>query len=114
MAKAALSPSALLSLFHFRSRSANIGQADIQRVLPMSQLDAQSGQYWKTRTVNEAQLQGYTVLRLTCACGRTTDYPLVLLLQRKNVTRYTFLGNIAFRCKQCGNREPQISVRLRP
>ena len=77
----------------------------------MSQLDAQSDQYWRTRTINEAQLQGASALRLTCDCGRITDYPLVLLLQRRNVTRQTFLGNISFRCKQCGNRQPRIAVR---
>jgi hypothetical protein len=77
----------------------------------MSQLDPQSDQYWRTRTINDAQLQGASALRLTCDCGRITDYPLVLLLQRRNVTRYTFLGNISFRCKQCGNRQPRIAVR---
>ena len=65
---------------------------------------------WRTRTINEAQLQGYTSLRLTCACGRITDYPFTLLLQRRGVTRYTFLGNIAFKCKKCGGKEPTIGV----
>jgi hypothetical protein len=69
------------------------------------------GDYWRTRTINEAQLQGYTGLRLTCSsCGHVTDYPFVLLLQRRGVTRHSFLGNIRFKCKQCGNKEPQIGV----
>ena len=46
----------------------------------MSHLDQQADGYWRTRTINEAQSQGYTFLRLTCPCGRITDYPLVLLL----------------------------------
>ena len=77
----------------------------------MSQPDSQSDQYWRTRTVNEAQLQGYTSLRLTCACGRITDYPFTLLLQRRGVTRYSFLGNIRFRCKNCGGKDITIGVR---
>jgi len=67
--------------------------------------------YWRIRTVNEAQVQGYTSLRLTCTCGRLTDYPFTLLLQRRGVTRYTFLGNIRFRCKQCGGKNITIGVR---
>ena len=51
-------------------------------------------QYWRSRTINEAQLQGYTGLRLTCGCGRITDYPFTLLLQRQTVTRHNFIGNI--------------------
>jgi len=67
--------------------------------------------YWRTRTINEAQLQSYTALRLTCgACGRITDCPFVLLLQRQGITRHSFLGNIRFRCKQCGSKEPQVGV----
>jgi len=37
-------------------------------------------EYWKTLTVAEA-MKDYSSLRLTCACGRITDYPFVLLLQ---------------------------------
>jgi hypothetical protein len=66
--------------------------------------------YWRSRTINEAQLEGHASVRLTCSCGRVTDYPFVLLLQRRNVTRHTFLGNIRFKCKQCGGREPSIGV----
>ena len=71
----------------------------------------QADRYWRTRTINEAQLQGYTFLRLTCPCGRITDYPLALLLQRRGVTRYSFLGNVPFKCKKCGGTKPQISMR---
>ena len=38
--------------------------------------------YWRTRTVAEA-MKDYAFLRLTCECGRITDYPFTLLLQRK-------------------------------
>ena len=38
--------------------------------------------YWRTRTVAEA-MKDYAFLRLTCACGRITDYPFTLLLQRR-------------------------------
>ena len=65
--------------------------------------------YWRTRTVAEA-MKDYAFLRLTCACGRISDYPFTLLLQRKGVSRDTFLGNIRFRCKNCGGKEIKISV----
>src|SRR5262245_31900875 len=68
----------------------------------MSELSRKADQYWRSRTINEAQLQGYTGLRLTCGCGRITDYPFTLLLQRRGVTRHKFIGNIRFRCKNCG------------
>jgi hypothetical protein len=74
-------------------------------------IDQQANQYWRTRTINEPQVQGYTSLRLTCACGRITDYPFTLLLQRWGVTRYSFLGNVPFKCKKCGGKVPQIGVR---
>jgi len=54
--------------------------------------------FWRNRTVAEAMRRGYMFLRLTCGCGRITDYPFTLLLQRKGVSRNTFLGNIGFRC----------------
>jgi hypothetical protein len=41
----------------------------------MSELSRKADQYWRSRTINEAQLLGYTGLRLTCGCGRITDYP---------------------------------------
>ncbi len=40
--------------------------------------------YWRTRTIAEA-LGNYAFLRLTCNCGRITDYPFPLLLQRKRL-----------------------------
>ena len=43
--------------------------------------------YWRTRTIAEAEDQGYSHLRLTCTCGRITDYPFTLLLQRQGVSR---------------------------
>jgi hypothetical protein len=55
--------------------------------------------YWRTRTVAEA-MKDYAFLRLTCACGRITDYPFPLLLQRPGVSRDSFIGNIRFRCKK--------------
>jgi hypothetical protein len=66
--------------------------------------------YWRTRSVGETIDQGYTSLRLTCECGRITDYPFTLLLQRKGVNRTTFIGNIRFRCKSCGGKEIKIGV----
>ena len=66
--------------------------------------------YWRTRTIAEAADQGYTFLRLTCSCGRITDYPFTLLLQRQGVSRDTFIGNIRFRCKKCGGKELTIGV----
>src|SRR6266498_1794137 len=67
--------------------------------------------YWTTRCVGEAIDQGYTFLRLTCECGRITDYPFALLLQRKGISRDTFIGNIRFRCKNCGGKDVSIGVR---
>ena len=77
----------------------------------MSALDRKADDYWRTRTINEPQLQGYTSLRLTYRCGRITDYPFTLLLQRPGVTRHSFIGNIRFRCKSCGGKEISIGVR---
>ncbi len=77
----------------------------------MSQGRVEIDQYWRTRTINEAQLQGYSCLRLTCGCGRITDYPFVLLLQRRGVTRHSFIGNIRFRCKECGGKDITVGVR---
>ncbi len=42
--------------------------------------------------------------------GRITDYPFTLLLQRQGVTRYSFFGNVPFKCKKCGGTKPQIGV----
>src|SRR5262245_31593422 len=78
----------------------------------VSELTRKADQYWRSRTINEAQLQGYTSLRLTCGCGRITDYPFTLLLQRQGVTRHNFIGNIRFRCKNCGGKDVAIGVRF--
>jgi hypothetical protein len=42
--------------------------------------------YWRTRCVGEAMDQGYTFLRLTCNCGRITDFPFPLPLRRRDVS----------------------------
>jgi hypothetical protein len=48
-----------------------------------------------TRTIVEAQAQGYTHLRATCSgCGRISDLPWPLLIRRRGTSRETFLGNI--------------------
>jgi hypothetical protein len=59
-------------------------------IAAMSELDG----FWRTRCVGEAIDQGYAFLRLTCGCGRITDYPFTLMLQRKGVSRDTFIGKI--------------------
>jgi hypothetical protein len=67
--------------------------------------------YWRTRTIAEAQGQGYTHLRATCAgCGRITDIPLRMLLGRPRVTPESFIGNLPLRCHRCGNTAPDIGV----
>jgi 5-methylcytosine-specific restriction endonuclease McrA len=68
--------------------------------------------HWRTRSIGEAQEQGYTHLRATCpGCGRIADVPWPLLLGRKGTNRNTFLGNIPLRCQRCGNAAPIIGVR---
>ncbi len=66
--------------------------------------------YWRNRCVGEAIDQGYTFLRLTCSCGRITDFPFPLLLHRRGVSRDTFIGNIGFRCQKCGSTSPLIGA----
>ena len=67
--------------------------------------------HWRTRTIGEAQEQGYTHLRATCSgCNRIADVPWPLVLGRKGTTRMTLLGNIPLRCQRCGNMEPAIGV----
>ena len=66
--------------------------------------------YWRTRTRVEEAMKDYAFLRLTCECGRITDYPFTLLLQRKGVSRESFIGNIRFRCKKCEGKELKIGV----
>jgi hypothetical protein len=71
----------------------------------------ESGMWWRTRTVAEGMATG-TFLRLSCGCGRITDYPFSLLLQqRRDVTRDTFIGNIAFKGGNCGRTDPTLDVR---
>ncbi len=43
---------------------------------------------WRTRTIAEAQEQGYSHLRAVCSgCGRITDIPWLLLLHRPGIIR---------------------------
>ncbi len=68
--------------------------------------------FWRSRTIAEAQGQGYTHLRATCPkCGRIADVPWPLLIGRKGTNRNTFLRNIPLRCQRCGNSSPVIGVR---
>jgi hypothetical protein len=68
--------------------------------------------YWRTRSIAEAQAEGYTHLRATCPdCGRIADVPWPLLIGRRGTTRDTLLGNIPLRCQGCGNATPTIGVR---
>src|SRR5438034_7206195 len=63
--------------------------------------------FWRTRTVGEAEAQGYSHLRVTCSqCGRITDLPWKLLLCPPRIT----VGNIPLCCERCGNRQPVIGV----
>jgi hypothetical protein len=52
--------------------------------------------FWRSRTVSEAMSQGH-FLRLICACGRITDYPFALLLQRRGVSPESFNVPIGMR-----------------
>jgi hypothetical protein len=65
--------------------------------------------YWRTRTVAEA-MKDYAFLRLTCPCGQITAYPFTLSLQRRGVSRESFIGNIRFRWKNCGGKEIKVGV----
>jgi phage FluMu protein Com len=68
--------------------------------------------YWRTRTIGEAEAQGYSHLRATCpGCERITDIPWQLLLQPPGITTDTFLGNLPLKCQRCGNTEQIIGVR---
>jgi len=67
--------------------------------------------YWRTRTIAEAQSQGCTHLRVTCAgCDRVTDMPLRMLLGHSRVTLESFIGNLPLRCQKCGSATPTIGV----
>jgi hypothetical protein len=68
----------------------------------------------RTRTIADAQAQGYTHLRATCpSCGRIADVPWPLLIGRKGTNRNTLLGNIPLKCQRCGNAAPMTGVRAR-
>jgi len=68
--------------------------------------------HWHTRTIGEAQEQGYSHLRATRpGCNRIADVPWPLVLGRKGTTRKTLLGNIPLRCQRCGNAASIIGVR---
>jgi len=68
--------------------------------------------HWRTRTIAEAQREGYSHLRATCPkCGRIADVPWPLLIGRKGTTRDTLLGNIPLRCQRCGHSASVIGVR---
>jgi uncharacterized cysteine cluster protein YcgN (CxxCxxCC family) len=71
--------------------------------------------YWRTRTIAEAQSQGYTHLRVTCAgCGRITDMPLRMLLDRSpRVTPESFIGNLPLRRQKCGGLDGRMRCRQR-
>ena len=66
--------------------------------------------YWRTRTIAEAQSQGYSHLRAVCSgCGRTTDIPC--LLRRPSISRDSFIGDLPLRCQRCCDTAPIIGVR---
>src|SRR5438093_9591436 len=67
--------------------------------------------YWRTRTIAEAQSQGYSHVRVTCSgCGRITDIPWNPLLRSPRITTATFIGNVPLKCQRCGSTEPLIGV----
>jgi hypothetical protein len=66
-----------------RTRQGGVGSApSYAMIAAMMEID-----YWRTRCVGEAIDQGYAFLSLTCECGRITDYPFTMLLQRRGVRR---------------------------
>jgi hypothetical protein len=68
--------------------------------------------FWRTRTIAEAQAQGYSHVRATCSeCGRITDIPWGLLVRPPRITTDTFLGNLPLKCQRCGSVSPLIGVR---
>ncbi len=68
--------------------------------------------YWRTRTIAEAEDQGYAHLRATClGCGRISDLPWPFLVRRPGISRDTFLGNLPLRCQRRGNAAPIIGVK---
>src|SRR6266536_351043 len=74
--------------------SAMVGRRELKWVAMIAAMETD----WRTRCVGEAMDQGYTFLRLTCSCGRITDFPFPLLLRRRGVDGEIFIGNLGFRC----------------
>jgi len=69
--------------------------------------------HWRTRTIGEAQEQGYTAppgdlprMQTYCRCAVA-----VVAGSEGHANRETFLGNIPLRCQRCGNAAPIIGVR---
>src|SRR6266511_2869409 len=87
--------------------SAMVGRRELRWVAMIAAMETD----WRTRCVGEAMDQGYTFLRLTCSCGRITDFPFPLLLHRRGVSRETFIGNIGFRCQKCGSTSPIVGMK---
>src|SRR2546421_10275948 len=68
--------------------------------------------YWASRTIQETMDAGYSHLRAVCgSCNRVSEIPWGLLLQRRGVTKDSFIGNLRLKCQHCGNREPSVSVK---
>jgi hypothetical protein len=67
-------------------------------------------QLLRTRTIAEAQSQGYTHLLVTCAgCGRITDIPLRMLFGRSRVTSESFIGTSRCAAKSVETRRLQLT-----
>jgi hypothetical protein len=89
------------------TRKNAIGQVVPRGMIAAMEIDG----YWRTRTIVEAQDQGYSHLRVTCSgCGKITDLPWSLILRRLGITRDTFIGNIKLRCDKCGRNDPVLGV----
>jgi len=68
--------------------------------------------FWRTRTIAEAEDQGYSHLRVTYSgCGRISDLPWPLLLGRPGIAANTFLSNFKLRCEKCGRNDPVLGVK---
>ncbi len=66
--------------------------------------------YWRTRTISEAQSQGYSHLRAVCSgCGRITDIPWLLLLRRPVISWDTFIGNLPLRANTAATRNRSLA-----
>jgi hypothetical protein len=62
-------------------------------------------EYWRTRTISEAQEQG--VFASPGDVPRLQEGAMIL---RPGITRDMFIGNIKLRCDKCGRRDPVIGV----